>query len=135
MSQRRQGYILMVKAIKEKTKLKLDGFKIFVDAEWTGSNTPVSVQVLVTHKDGFQGRYIVINSIYEQELKKSVIDKWARENEAQVLFWELGDKLNVVHTLLKEYYLIHPLGDDIDYFFSGEVFIFYSFQDLAFAFG
>lgn len=51
---------------KKKQHVKLDGFKIYLDAEWTMSNTPISIQVLITHKDGFEGTYIVISCFWAE---------------------------------------------------------------------
>lgn len=44
--------------------LKLDGFQIFIDCEWTKSNVPVSVQVNIINCNGYDKKFLVINSVY-----------------------------------------------------------------------
>ena len=116
-----------------KTKIqKLEGFEVFVDAEWNGDNTPVSVQVNIIHPNGFDGKFIVINSIYKPLLDLGLIERWQKVNGAEVVFYELGDSFNVIHNLLKDFYFKkHSLPENSNYYFNGEVFIFYSFQDLG----
>ena len=122
--------------LKKPQVLKLDGFRVFVDAEWTSGNIPISVQVLIVHPDGFRRSFIVLNELYHYEINHDLLKKWKEKNSAEIVFYNLNDDLNVVHKLLKDFYLKSDQLENTDeYFFCGEVFMFFSFQDLGFAFG
>jgi hypothetical protein len=121
---------------KKKSGIRLDGFKVYLDCEWTSENIPVSVQVLLTHRDGFEKRYIVINKLYELNLQKKIVENWMALNNTNVVYYPLDYQFNVIHTLLTDFYLQKVEGlNEQDYYYSGEVYMFYSFQDLGFAFG
>jgi hypothetical protein len=77
---------------------KVEGFEIFIDAEWRQDNVPVSVQVYIINPNGFSGKYIVINNIYKESLDESLLNKWQKENKAVIVFYELGDDSNVFYT-------------------------------------
>lgn len=120
----------------KRERTKIEGFEVFVDAEWTQDNIPVSLQVNIVHPNGFDGKYIVINKIYKEKLDETTLNAWKIENKAEIVFYEMGEECNIIHSLLSDYFLKeHPVPEDSDYFFAGEVYIFYSFQDLGFAFG
>lgn len=121
---------------QKKKKYPLKDIRVFVDAEWCVGNTPVSVQVLMETPEGVSLKFIVINDIFQSQLDSKIIDEWVVKNECKIIYYPLSDSFNVVHSLLKEYYLpTLGLESGSDFYFSGEVYIFYSFQDLGFAFG
>lgn len=75
----------------------------------------------------------MINEIYQNRVDPGLIAQWAKEKNC---YYPLDPDFNTVHTLLREYYMTdeqkaHPNG----YSFAGQVFMFYSFQDLGHAFG
>lgn len=120
----------------QKKLTKIDEFQVFTDCEWRSDNVPVSVQVSLSHSNGFEGRYIVINSFYEEKLDESILNQWKEEKNCEIVFYNLSDDTNVIHALIEQFYFQeYPLPDNSDYYFSGDVFMFYSFQDLGFSFG
>lgn len=117
-------------------RLDIEGLKIYIDCEWTQNNEPISIQCLITDQAGYEEKFIVINEIYQKRLDSHLISQWQLENRCRIVYYPLTPDFNAVHTLLRDYYMseeqkAHPGG----YSFSGEVFMFYSFQDLGHAFG
>lgn len=99
----------MVTKNKEKkaSHVKLDGFKIFIDAEWTKENIPVSVQVLIQDQDGFKRSFIVINEIYQYLLDENLLTRWMEKNSGEIVFYNISDQCNVVHELLRQFYIFN----------------------------
>lgn len=126
----------MIDQLKNSERLKIDDLTIFIDAEWNGDNIPVSVQLLLTDSKGFEGKYIVINESFAERLDNVLLNNWSGTYNCQVVFYPINDDMNVVHRILYDFYMTddmksHPGG----FCFGGKVFMFYSFQDLSFAFG
>lgn len=85
--------------VKEKCK-KIDGIKVFIDCEWTSENKPISVQCLIHYPNGVVGKYIVINSIYQQQVDQTIINKWMEKTGSIMLFDSLSEDNCIESTLL-----------------------------------
>lgn len=126
----------MNEQLKNSERLKLDDLTIYVDAEWCGDNTPVSVQLLLTDLKGYEGKYIVINDSFTERIDTELLAIWSEMNKCHVVFYPINDEMNVVHRILYDFYMTPDMKDHQGgYCFGGKVFMFYSFQDLTFAFG
>lgn len=63
---------------------------MYIDAEWTSDNSPVSVQVDIKNNNGFQARYMVINKNFEKQLDHYLISLWKTTNQTEFLFYHFG---------------------------------------------
>lgn len=120
---------------KENYKVIPD-FTIYLDAEWGPENKPVSVQLEVELPDQQSLSYIVINKSYKESLDLDVISHWEESNSTKIIFLPITSSTNIVDHVLKNHYLPKIFGGDFsNHILGGKVYLFYSFQDLGFAFG
>jgi hypothetical protein len=121
---------------KVKKISKIEDIQIFTDSEWTSKNINVSVQLLIKFPNINYRKFIVINEIYKDKLNLDLIQSWSHSNDCIVEFLPITEDTNVIHYILEKYYLQDRLDENVEQFkVSGKVHIFYSFQDLGFAFG
>lgn len=96
----------------------------------------VSVQVLIKFPKHKSRKFIVINETYQNKLDLNLIKNWSKSNDCIVEFLPITQNTNVIHLLLEKYFLQDLTTENIEKFkISGTVHMFYSFQDLGFAFG
>lgn len=96
----------------------------------------VSVQVLIKFPKCKSRNFIVINENYQNKLDLNLIKNSSQSNDCTVEFLPISHDTNVIHYLLEKYFLHDRLDEHVEQFkLSGTVQMFYSFQDLGFAFG
>lgn len=88
------------KKTKTQKPILLDGLEIYTDSEWTQENFPVSVQVLIKDDKGYEGRFLAINQNFRSDLDLHLIDRWKKDNGAEVLFYPLGDDFFDTHPFI-----------------------------------